>query len=104
MSVYDPKQTSRPSAQTSESDYQSVNVRAGASYQIATLLSGERYSLSPGLTSNARYHASVFGTTPSTRNRRGEWTSLTNWSLNASSRGFPLQDCAYARKKRCSPV
>src|SRR5678815_3655402 len=77
---------------------------SGVGYQIATLLSEERYSLSAGLRSNARYHASIFGTTPSTRNRRGEWTSLTNWSLNASSRGFPLQDCAYARKKRWSPV
>jgi hypothetical protein len=76
---------------------------SGVSYQIATLLSGGIYILSPGLTSNAEYHASTFGTMPSTRNCRGVWGLLTNRCLSSSSRNFPSRTARMRGRSAAHP-
>jgi hypothetical protein len=73
-------------------------------YQIATLLSGETYSLSPGLDVerlipciNVRYHA----IDAKSSRRVVVAHQLVSKCFVAK---LSLQDCAYARKKRWSPV
>src|SRR5205085_8477665 len=58
-------------------------------YQIRTLSSGARYSLSPGFTSNALYQASWF-LTEKVRNWLGEWTSLSTMRRSSASRNLTL--------------